>query len=147
MPVSRKALVLAAALICIAVLLWYAAGTAGSPPAAGNATRAGAAGIPVKTAYFEKYVGNDTPSVIADLYSGDPADPLSLTVITPDRVLGPFTDASDGRIDGRISLRITRPPGMAAGNWTFVVQSEKTIRIGSLPNVTVLRTGLRPQGS
>jgi hypothetical protein len=82
------------------------------------------------TVYFSKYVSEDLSSIIVDLYSGDPDDPISVTIITPDRVLGPFYDASDGKADGRIFLRITRENGLMTGMWKFIVHSNKNITTG-----------------
>ena len=84
------------------------------------------------TAMYSKNVSDTTPFIIADLYSGDKDDPLSLFIITPDRTIGPFTDASDGRTDGRIYLKISRAGGLKPGIWRFLVQSNRTIRIGSI---------------
>jgi hypothetical protein len=99
------------------------------------------AGHPEHTALFSKYVSADTPYIIVSLYSGDPADPLSLTVITPDKTLGPFTDGSDGRIDGRIELKINNPGDMTPGLWKFQVHSNKNISSGSLENLSWIKTG------
>ncbi|MDO9324765.1 MAG: hypothetical protein Q7T80_07375 [Methanoregula sp.] len=101
----------------------------------------GRSGHPEHTALFSKYVSAETPYIIVSLYSGDPADPLSLTVITPDKTLGPFYDNSDGRIDGRIDLRINNPDGMLPGFWKFQVHSYKNISSGSLENLSWIKTG------
>jgi len=86
-----------------------------------NATTAG------NTAFFSKYVSEETPFILVDLYSGEPGDPLALTIITPDKTLGPFDDTSDGRVDGRIFLKIFRDNGMKPGLWKFEVHSRKNI--------------------
>jgi hypothetical protein len=107
---------------------------------------AGNAGGPVNTtapahsALFTKYVSGNATGIIADFYSGDPADPLTLTIITPHSVLGPFNDSSDGRRDGRIYLRITEPGGMDTGPWKFLLQSRKNISAGCIRNVTICPT-------
>jgi hypothetical protein len=64
-----------------------------------------------------------------DLDSGDPADPLSLTIITPDQVLGPFNDTADGRADGRIYLKISTFQGVSPGLWKFLVHSSNNISV------------------
>lgn len=83
------------------------------------------------TAIFSKYVSPDLPYILVDLNSGDLTDPLSLSIITPDRVLGPYTDESDGKIDGRIYLQISESDGMTPGLWKFIVHSNKTIAMRS----------------
>jgi len=81
------------------------------------------------TALYSKVVSDKTPSIIVDLYSGDSGDPLSLTVITPDKTLGPFNDLSDGIADGRIYQKISRNGGLKPGIWKFRVQSSKDIAV------------------
>jgi len=99
------------------------------------------AGHQVHTALFSKYVAADVPYIIVSLYSGDLSDPLSLSVITPDKTLGPFSDGSDGIIDGRIDLKINNPGVMMPGIWKFQVHSYKNISSGSLENLSWIRTG------
>lgn len=108
----------------------------------GNAFPAGnVAGRDAKTAIFSKYVAAGTPYIVISLYSGDPSDPLSVTIITPDKTLGPYYDASDGKIDGRIDLKITNPDTVTPGYWKFLVHSRKDIKYGSLENLSWIRAG------
>lgn len=92
-----------------------------------------------KTAIFSKYVGAGTQSLIVSLYSGDRSDPLSVTIITPDKTLGPFYDSSDGKADGRIDLKITIPDTTPGGYWKFLIHSRKEITSGSLENLSWVR--------
>ena len=48
-------------------------------------------------------------------------DSLSLTAIAPDGTIGPFYDASDGVMNGRIFLTINGPGGITTGTWKFRV--------------------------
>jgi len=97
---------------------------------------------PVHSAMFSKYVGPDTPPIIVDLDSGDPSDPLSLTIITPDQVLGPYNDTADGRADGRIYLKISTFQGISPGLWKFLVHSSNNISLAR-----DLDQSLEPAGS
>lgn len=61
-------------------------------------------------------------SLNVDLKWNNTADDLRLMIYTPDgHVLGPYYDGSDGRADGRISLEVDNPAGVAAGSWSFKV--------------------------
>ena len=57
-----------------------------------------------------------------DLNWGNPANSLSLTIVAPDGVLGPFYDYSDGTTNGRIALSVSSPTGLAPGTWTFYIE-------------------------
>jgi hypothetical protein len=70
-----------------------------------------------ETHTYTRYVNPGTTSIISDLNWGDTADSLSLTFIAPDATLGPYYDAADGVIDGRIYLRISKTTGVASGTW------------------------------
>jgi hypothetical protein len=95
----------------------------------------------IKTAIFSKQVAPDTAYLVVSLYSGDTTDPISVTIITPDRTLGPYYDATDGSVDGRIDLKISNPDSMTPGLWKFLVHSRKNISYGSLENLSWIRTG------
>jgi hypothetical protein len=56
-------------------------------------------------------------SFYSDLYWGAPSNSLTLTIIAPDTTFGPYYDSADGRIDGRINLRITKSGGLTSGTW------------------------------
>lgn len=94
-----------------------------------------------KTALFSKFVTEGTRYLVISLYSGDTADPISVTVITPDKTLGPYYDDSDGVVDGRIDLKISTPGNLTTGAWKFLVHSNKKIAYGSLENLSWIRTG------
>jgi hypothetical protein len=70
-----------------------------------------------ETQWYSTNVPSGKTSFYTDLYWGAPVNSLSLTIIAPDTTLGPFYDSSDGRIDGRINLRITKSGGLASGTW------------------------------
>jgi hypothetical protein len=97
----------------------------------------------IKTAIFSKNVAPGTKYIVVSLYSGDTTDPISVTIITPDKTLGPYYDTSDGVADGRIDLKISNPESMTPGLWKFLVHSRKTISYGSLNNLSWIRTGTK----
>lgn len=94
-----------------------------------------------RTALFSKNVADGTRYIVVSLYSGDITDPISVTIITPDRTLGPFFDDSDGIVDGRIDLKISNPENVTPGLWKFLIHSNKNIAYGSLENLSWIRTG------
>ncbi len=53
---------------------------------------------------------------------------LGLMVFAPDSTLGPYTDNSDGRKDGRIFLDIASRLNVTAGTWFFRVQNSQMDR-------------------
>ena len=101
-----------------------------------NGTRSGN-----RSALFSKDVAAGTRYIVVSLYSGDITDPISVTIITPDRTLGPFFDNADGSIDGRIDLKISNPETVTPGLWKFLIHSNKNIAYGSLENLSWIRTG------
>jgi|SRR5208337_2339312 len=138
-------LILIAAGIAAALLLHGASSTA--PPDGGiRITDQDFAGTPFPleghTAIFTANVSADTPYILVDLNSGDLRDSLSLSIISPDQVLGPYTDISDGKLDGRIYLKIAEPSNLTPGRWKFVVHSNNTIMIGSAGQYPWNDTGL-----
>jgi len=94
-----------------------------------------------RTAIFSKYVSPGTRYIVVSLYSGDTADPLSATIIAPDRTLGPYYDDSDGIINGRIDLKISTPENLTPGLWKFLIHSNRNVSYGSLENLSWVRAG------
>ncbi|MFA5267570.1 MAG: peptidase domain-containing protein [Methanoregula sp.] len=78
-----------------------------------------------ETDWYYHYIPSGTASLTTDLYWGDTSDSLSLTIIAPDGTLGPFYDSSDGVINGRITLSVSRAGGLPPGTWSFRVYGEK----------------------
>ncbi len=78
-----------------------------------------------QTVFFSKYVPYGTTSLVTDLNWGDTSDSLTLTISAPDATLGPYNDASDGILNGRIYLFISKPGGLAPGTWSFRVYGER----------------------
>jgi hypothetical protein len=60
-----------------------------------------------------------------DLLWGNKEDSLKLTIFAPDGIMGPYYDDSDGQVNGRIFLQISRPEGIKAGDWYAVVEGEQ----------------------
>ncbi len=64
----------------------------------------------------------DVDSLNVDLKWNNASDSLRLVIYTPDgKILGPYDDASDGTVDGRINLNIANPSGVAQGEWYLKV--------------------------
>lgn len=70
-----------------------------------------------QTQSYSTYVPAGKTAFIADLYWGVTSNSLSLTINAPDAQLGPYYDAADGKVDGRIYLRISKSGGLTSGNW------------------------------
>jgi hypothetical protein len=71
---------------------------------------------------YSTYISPGTSSLTTDLNWGNPSNSLSLTIIAPDETLGPYYDASDGTLNGRIDLMVTNPGGsLTPGTWEFEV--------------------------
>lgn len=67
-------------------------------------------------------VSNAITSLNVDLKWKNSDNSLRLSIYTPDgHVLGPYTDASDGKDDGRININVANPDGIAAGKWYMKV--------------------------
>jgi hypothetical protein len=102
----------------------YVVSTADDEPAIAVMSRAVASTGSItqgETHYYGTYVPAGTVAFSPVLAWGTPSNSLSLSITGPGLALGPYYDSSDGVIDGRIGLRISRPGGLAAGNWVSAV--------------------------
>jgi hypothetical protein len=70
-----------------------------------------------QTQWYSTYVPAGKTSFNADLSWGNPSNSLALTITAPDATFGPYYDSADGRIDGRVNLRISKSGGIASGTW------------------------------
>jgi hypothetical protein len=70
-----------------------------------------------ETDWFTTSVASGKTRFYADLNWGDTSDSITLTLFPPGSVLGPYYDSSDGIIDGRINIRITKSPALTPGTW------------------------------
>jgi hypothetical protein len=60
-----------------------------------------------------------------DLFWQDPTSSLKLTIFAPDGMMGPYYDDSDGIVNGRIYVQVSREDGIAPGDWYAVVEGER----------------------
>lgn len=70
-----------------------------------------------QTQSYSTVVPAGKTSFYPNLYWGNPANSLALTITAPDATFGPYYDSADGMIDGRINLRISKSGGLASGTW------------------------------
>lgn len=75
-----------------------------------------------QTNWHTKDVTTFITSLNVDLNWGNPSNSLRLRIYSPDGyTFGPYFDNADGTIDGRISLYINNPNGIARGTWRYEV--------------------------
>ena len=70
-----------------------------------------------QTQWYSTPVSSGKTSFFSDLYWGNPTNSLSLTITAPDATFGPYYDSADGRIDGRVNLKISKSGGLTSGTW------------------------------
>ncbi|AGB01611.1 hypothetical protein [Methanoregula formicica] len=81
--------------------------------------------VPATANYYADTVPEGKQHEWIDLDWRDKNKDLGLTVFAPDATLGPYTDTSDGRKDGRIFLDIASRLNVTAGTWFFRVQNSR----------------------
>lgn len=75
-----------------------------------------------ETNWHNNYVSAGTQSLHVDLNWGNTANSLRLRVYMPSgSYFGPFYDADDGTVDGKISIYINNKNGLPAGTWSYEV--------------------------
>ncbi|MDD1694722.1 MAG: hypothetical protein LUQ71_08360 [Methanoregula sp.] len=79
--------------------------------------------VPATANYYADTVPEGKHHEWVDLDWKDTNRDLNLTVYAPDATFGPYSDASDGKKDGRIFLDFSSLLNVTAGNWFFRVQS------------------------
>lgn len=83
--------------------------------------------IPTRSFHFyRETITEGTSRHWIDLSWSNFCNPYSLTIFAPNAVLGPFTNAANGRQDGRIFLEISTNSNLTAGDWYYQVQAEET---------------------
>ncbi|WFN36929.1 hypothetical protein L1994_00590 [Methanomicrobium antiquum] len=75
---------------------------------------------------FYKQMPGETENFTIDLNWMNTKSRLKLTIFAPDGIMGPYYDESDGLVNGRLFLRISRPEGVESGEWYVVIEAEKT---------------------
>jgi hypothetical protein len=76
---------------------------------------------PGEKRFFAEPVPDGAPQFWVDIRWDASAGDLRLQIYPPDGALGPYTDADDGRNDGRIFFRIASPEGPAPGDWYYEI--------------------------
>ncbi|MCK4269101.1 MAG: peptidase domain-containing protein [Methanogenium sp.] len=75
-----------------------------------------------ETNWHTKNVNTDITVLHVDLNWGDRTDSLRLKIYSPDwQYLGTYFDDADRTINGRISIDIENPNGIAKGTWHYEV--------------------------
>ena len=74
---------------------------------------------------FSRQMMGNLSEFTYDLLWGDIQNSLKLTIFAPDRMIGSYYDDSDGIINGRIYLQVSRPEGIEPGQWYAVVEGEQ----------------------
>jgi len=73
---------------------------------------------------FHRQMPENLDRFTYDLFWQDDLVSLKLTIFAPDGMMGPYYDDSDGVVNGRIYLQISRPGGITPGDWYAVVEGK-----------------------
>lgn len=83
------------------------------------------AAVPATSMYYMDVVPEGKQHEWVDLDWKDKNKDLNLTVYAPDSTLGPYSDVSDGKKDGRIFLDVSSLFNVTPGSWFFKVQNSR----------------------
>lgn len=75
---------------------------------------------------YHRSIPSGMSDITCDLNWLNPKSSLKITIFGPDGMMGPYFDSSDGKVDGRIFLQISRDRDLTGGNWYVVIEAEKT---------------------
>lgn len=75
---------------------------------------------------YHRSIPSGMSDITCDLNWLNPKSSLKITIFSPDGMMGPYDDSSDGKVDGRIFLQISRDRDLTCGNWYIVIDAEKT---------------------
>jgi hypothetical protein len=84
-----------------------------------------------QTQWYTTAVSPLNTAFYSDLNWANPSNSLTLTLVVPTTQFGPYSDASDGTVDGRITLRITKSSGLPAGTWQSAVYGSSVAGVQS----------------
>jgi hypothetical protein len=79
-----------------------------------------------ETKSFHRSIQSGLNNVTCDLTWLNTKSSLKLTIFTPDGMMGPYHDSSDGKENGRIFLQLFRGRNLTCGDWYVVIEAEKT---------------------
>ena len=75
---------------------------------------------------FHRTLPEGLKNITCDLTWLTTKSSLKITIFSPDGMMGPYYDSSDGKADGRIFLQISRDRDLTGGDWYVVIEAEKT---------------------
>ncbi|MCK9581068.1 MAG: hypothetical protein M0Q92_11580 [Methanoregula sp.] len=74
---------------------------------------------------FHRLMPSNLTRFTYDLFWQDQQNSLKLSIFAPDGMMGPYYDNSDGIVNGRIYVQVSREEGISPGDWYAVVEGER----------------------
>ncbi len=75
---------------------------------------------------YRRSIPTGMSDITCDLNWLNPESSLKITIFGPDGMMGPYYDSSDGKVDGRIFLQISRDRDLTGGDWYIVIEADET---------------------